>query len=470
MALRSVRYWFDRPVPHLLLSPIEEGGELMSLRRVSLIALTAVGAILLPLVGSASAKGAGKPAPVAIPLIANLQAGPTGRSVVCPPGVPPNAVCIPASATTVTSSNSSSSSTVHIKIHEKITENIRVFERTTGVVVAVNQVSGGSKSRRGCVDPIRMGWIQNGGAFRNTRSNGAPFWTKWKKAWRICGAHQVREGKNVYWEGTKPNCGNKKIRIPIRINFVPRVRPVLEVRSLYSFERFYEKWVEKKSSGSSTTTSTTQYSCPTTYTLFESVCYIVTAGPPPPPPPPATGSGVCTALSLSKNGLNVTATAQYSVNNATFIDALFNWGDGSQTGPQSSTTASHAYVSGGSKTVSATLRFNTPGGTTSDSCSASIDVTPPKPDNRPPQVQINNGPQHVFVNGQVQICATFSDPDNDGLQVTWTASRGTVSSGRECVRYTAPATEGSDTVTVTVSDGKESRSASVSFPIKKDEF
>jgi hypothetical protein len=94
---------------------------------------------------------------------------------------------------------------------------------------------------------------------------------------------------------------------------------------------------------------------------------------------------------------------------------------------------------------------------------------PPPPVNQPPQVSIGQI-QHVFVNGQVQICANFSDPDGDVLQVSWSASRGTVSSGRECVTYTAPGTEGADTVTVTVSDGRESRSASTTFNIVKDDF
>ncbi|MBA3757445.1 hypothetical protein H0X09_01095 [Candidatus Saccharibacteria bacterium] len=83
-------------------------------------------------------------------------------------------------------------------------------------------------------------------------------------------------------------------------------------------------------------------------------------------------------------------------------------------------------------------------------------------------VTIENPPAHVCVNGRFEFRANFSDPDGDNLQVSWSATYGTISSGRERATFTAPGSAGTASVTVTVSDGKESRSATVSFPIRAE--
>jgi hypothetical protein len=96
-------------------------------------------------------------------------------------------------------------------------------------------------------------------------------------------------------------------------------------------------------------------------------------------------------------------------------------------------------------------------------------------------VTIVNCPQHVFVNGQGQIQAVASDPDGDHLSVAWQATYGTVSNdGSLSTTYTAPGSPhadpdvnpGSDPehVSVTVSDGKETASASCSFMVVHDQF
>ncbi len=99
------------------------------------------------------------------------------------------------------------------------------------------------------------------------------------------------------------------------------------------------------------------------------------------PNPSPTGSGVCTGLtSPSLSGNTASVTANYSLSGtATFQDASFNWGDGNTTGTQASTTASHTYGSAGTRTITATLRFGTPSGVQSSSCSTSVTINTPAP-------------------------------------------------------------------------------------------
>lgn len=97
----------------------------------------------------------------------------------------------------------------------------------------------------------------------------------------------------------------------------------------------------------------------------------------------------------------------------------------------------------------------------------------PPPANQPPQVVIENPPTHVCVNGQVVIRANFSDPETsrDNLQVTWSATGGTISSGRERATFTAQGTAGTATVTITVSDGTNTPvPVTISFPIRAEQW
>lgn len=110
-------------------------------------------------------------------------------------------------------------------------------------------------------------------------------------------------------------------------------------------------------------------------------------------------------------------------------------------------------------------------------------VPPPPPtrqQNRPPTVEILNVPAHVIDTDQQQICATESDPDGDNLSARWTAQLGNVSApyhpngnlDETCTTYTPPnvptnSTE-RETVTVSVSDGQFTASASGSFDVVDD--
>ena len=187
------------------------------------------------------------------------------------------------------------------------------------------------------------------------------------------------------------------------------------------------------------------------------VCSTVVNPPPVIPPVPPTPAPPQT--------FTATATASASAS----ATATVNCPSGSTSSTATASASGSATASGsGSSTVSQADAQNKAQANAQANASAAASAECKQ--NRPPQVQIVNGPAHVFTNGQVQICANFSDPDGDQLQVSWSASRGTVSNGRDCVTYTAPGTEGNDTVTVTVSDGLHSVQASVTFPVVKDTF
>ena len=105
--------------------------------------------------------------------------------------------------------------TVTTYTYTEARELITKYESRTNTIIAVNMVPRGVKSAKGCVDPIRKGWIKTGQAFRNARLNGSPFWDRWEKGDKICGAKRVKIGKFFYMKGTKMDCGNKGILIPL---------------------------------------------------------------------------------------------------------------------------------------------------------------------------------------------------------------------------------------------------------------
>lgn len=104
-------------------------------------------------------------------------------------------------------------------------------------------------------------------------------------------------------------------------------------------------------------------------------------------------------------------------------------------------------------------------------------IPPPEQENRPPTTDMT-GPEHVFENGKVRICTQNFDPDGDNLDTDFDAVRGTTSfefphptaPNVVCTNYTAPSNEGTDTVTVVVTDGQASDSDSETFPVVNDNF
>lgn len=81
------------------------------------------------------------------------------------------------------------------------------------------------------------------------------------------------------------------------------------------------------------------------------------------------------------------------------------------------------------------------------SCTASI--------NNPPVIgSLQPETEQVVPSGAVQVMCTASDPDGDQLSYDWSASAGEVSGDGNTATWTAPASEGSYSVTVQVSDGR----------------
>ena len=79
------------------------------------------------------------------------------------------------------------------------------------------------------------------------------------------------------------------------------------------------------------------------------------------------------------------------------------------------------------------------------------------PVNQPPQVTLSCAPCAVAPGGEATLTTMASDPDNDPLAFSWSASGGVFDFGgatdTRTVRWTAPATVGAVTIRVTVSDG-----------------
>lgn len=162
-------------------------------------------------------------------------------------------------------SSSTSTSTTATKSTTEIKEMIKTYEKRTKTIIAVHMVPDGLPSAKGCVDPIKKGWIKAGQKFRNTRANGAPFWDVWQKGWKICGAKRVKAGGRYYMQGTKLNCGNSDIRIPIG-----KKKIKVKIKKSYEVKTYKEaqKLITSEST-STTNTTTTTYTCPAGYTPIE---------------------------------------------------------------------------------------------------------------------------------------------------------------------------------------------------------
>jgi hypothetical protein len=87
-------------------------------------------------------------------------------------------------------------------------------------------------------------------------------------------------------------------------------------------------------------------------------------------------------------------------------------------------------------------------------CSETVTV---QETNDPPQITFTFGPMAVARGTNVTLSVSVSDPDDDPLTVTWDVTRGILDpkdQGKSLMSWTAPGQAGTDTVTVSVTDGE----------------
>ena len=93
---------------------------------------------------------------------------------------------------------------------------------------------------------------------------------------------------------------------------------------------------------------------------------------------------------------------------------------------------------------------------------------PPEPVvNNPPTARVSCDPYSVVRSGELRLTATASDPDGDSLTYRWSAPAGrfTGLTDRSSARWTAPAETGRVTITLRVSDGEDSASATCTVEV-----
>ncbi|MCK4368394.1 MAG: DNRLRE domain-containing protein [Dehalococcoidales bacterium] len=101
----------------------------------------------------------------------------------------------------------------------------------------------------------------------------------------------------------------------------------------------------------------------------------------------------------------------------------------------------------GTYTISVTVSDGE-GGEASESCAIEVTNTPPVIASLTPSAT------NVLPSGSCTVTCTASDADGDILTYAWTATGGAISGTGNSVTWTAPTTEGTYTISVTVSDGK----------------
>ena len=137
------------------------------------------------------------------------------------------------------------------------------------------------------------------------------------------------------------------------------------------------------------------------------------------------------------------------------VSYLFDFGDGTDTGWQSESRASHSFSREGDYTVSLTVRDDG-GATSSNTAEVVIRVREPAGgENTPPTARITSPPDEaVFpAEAQVRLVGTrSSDPDRDPLEYLWTSDlQGGLGSTATLLILLIP---GDHTITLTVNDGR----------------
>ena len=99
---------------------------------------------------------------------------------------------------------------------------------------------------------------------------------------------------------------------------------------------------------------------------------------------------------------------------------------------------------------------------------ASVTVESPAANHAPVITSLTSNPMSVAPNANASLSCFATDADSDTLSYSWNASGGTITGSGGDVSWKAPATEGSCTIGVVVSDGKggtDSRSLTISVSV-----
>jgi outer membrane protein OmpA-like peptidoglycan-associated protein len=174
--------------------------------------------------------------------------------------------------------------------------------------------------------------------------------------------------------------------------------------------------------------------------------------PPPPPPnrPPVVSCSAEKSMVYAGSGDVVAVRAQASDPDNDPLTYSWMTGSGSVEGSGPEVRWNSSGTPPGTYTVK--VRVDDGRGGTAD-CSVDIRVEP-RP-NRPPTMSCSADRSSVFVGEPVQITATASDPDNDPLTFSWSASGGRVIGSGSSVSFpTSGLAPGRYTVTGRVDDGR----------------
>lgn len=120
--------------------------------------------------------------------------------------------------------------------------------------------------------------------------------------------------------------------------------------------------------------------------------------------------------------------------------------DGTISGTGSSATWT-APTTEGTYTISVIVSDDN-GGTATESCDIEVANTPPV------IASLTPGAANVGPGASCTVTCTASDPDGDTITYAWSTTGGTISGTGNAVTWTAPATEATYTISVTVNDGK----------------
>lgn len=251
------------------------------MHKYKLVALAAVGAILL-------AAGAATSVALATP--------PTSTDA-CPAGSPY------ATGYTCTYEPANVKTYKKVVVKKKIREEIRQYEEAHDVVATINE--GPPMSGAGCIDPttVKKWGFHVGDTFKNTDKYHHYFLDTWQAGWEVCNWHLVKIDGQWYVEGTKANCHNEHILIPVRHSLPRHHKRVVVFRSVKSFKLTYQKWVTKR----------THYYCDKNWILHYNgktwVCYLPI---PVTTTTPTTGTTVTTTTTVTTSTTETTTTTSSS--------------------------------------------------------------------------------------------------------------------------------------------------------------